>query len=298
MISTKTIQAVVVAAGFMFSGLAHAFLGTLAIGLGEMDQEVGRLQTAFAAEGKFETEEYTGITRVYYEPGKIRDEMDMGGGQQMVMIRRMDINKFWTLMGQGMYMEVDPQKAQQGSEQAPQYELVSRERIGRETVNGMSTTKYKSVYKSADGKFGGFTWYTDDNIAVKGFMIHETNGEKQRLKFEFTNLERGAQDDSLFELPPGAKPFNMGAMMSMSPEQMQQMQQMQNQAGAQQGSIASTDQVAVPSQGQSGSQAGDGGFVGEVAQEAEETAKDSAKQETMNEVRDSVRKGIGKLFGR
>ena len=298
MINRKIIQAVVVSAGFMFTGLAHAFLGTLAIGLGEMDQEVGRIQTAFAAEGIFETEEYTGKTRVYYEPGKIRDEMDMGGGQQMVMIRRMDINKFWTLMGQGMYMEVDPEKAQQGSEQAPQYELVSRERIGSETVNGISTTKYKSVYKSADGKFGGFTWFTDDNIAVKAFMIHESKGEKQRLKFEFTNLERGSQDDSLFELPPGAKPFNMGTMMSMSPEQMQQMQQMQNQAGAQQSNAASAGQVAVPSQGQSDSQAADGGFVGEVAQEAEETAKDSAKQETMNEVRDSVRKGIGKLFGR
>ncbi len=289
-ISIRTIQALAVTVGLTFAGLAHAFLGTLAIGLGEMDQEVGRIQTSFAAEGKFETEEYTGKTRVFYAPGKIRDEMDMGGGQQMVMIRRMDINKFWTLMGQGMYMEVDPEKAQQGSEQAPQYELVSRERIGRETVNGISTTKYKSVYKSAEGKFGGFTWFTDDNIAVKGFMIHESEGEKQRLKFEFTSLERGSQDDSLFELPPGAKPFNMGAMMGMSQADIQAMQ---NQVGA-----AQSNGSASAGQPQESSEAADGGFVGEVAQEAEETAKDSAKQETMNEVRDSVRKGIGKLFGR
>jgi len=285
-ISTKIIQATVVAMGLLFASLAHAFLGALSTGLGEIDQEIGRIQTAFSAEGIFETEDFTGNAKVNYVPGKIRDEMNMGG-QQMVMIRRLDINKFWTLMGQGMYMEVDPQQAQQGSDQAPQYELVSRERIGPETVNGIPATKYKSLYKSKDGKFGGFTWYTDDNIAVKGFLIHEQEGEKQRLKFEFTSLNRGSQADSLFELPPGAKPFNMGAMMGMSPEQLQQMQQ------AQQGGQPPAAQAPASSQ-----ESGDAGFAGDVAEEAQKTAEDTAKQETLNEVRDSVSKGIGKLFGR
>ena len=279
--------------GCCTANVAFAFIGTLAIGLGEIDQEIGRIQTAFSAEGVFETEEFTGNAKVHYAPGKIRDELNMGP-QNMVMIRRMDINKLWMIMGQGMYMDVDPD---QGSDQAPEYELVSRERMGSESVNGIPATKYKSVYKSKDGKFGGFTWYTDDNIAVKGFLIHEQKGDKQSLKFEFTSLDRGQQAASLFELPPGAKPFNMASMMGMSPEQMRQMQSQMGgaQGGQIPGGFGQPDQGDANNSGNSNT--GDS-FASEVAEEAQRTAEDTAKDEAMRGVRDSVKKGIGKLFGR
>jgi hypothetical protein len=189
---------------------AHAFVGTIAVGLGRMN-DVGEIKTSFAANAKLETEEMTVDTRIHYKPGKVRDELNVGG-QEMVTIRRFDISKVWMIMGRGMYMEID---ADQGSEQAPDYKLISREVIGPETVNGMKTTKYKSVYETADGKFGGFTWYTDDNIAVKGFLVHQSKGEKQRVKFEFTSLERGDQPDSLFEIPDGYQQLNMGGIPGM-----------------------------------------------------------------------------------
>ena len=286
-IRIKLIKSLILVAGLGMAGIAQAFIGTLSIGLGEMDEEIGRIQTSFSAEGTFETEEFSGKATVNYAPGKLRDSMNMGS-QQMVMIRRMDLEKFWMLMGQGMYMEVDPKE---GSDQAPEYELVSRERIGSESVNGIPTTKYKSVYETKDGKFGGFTWYTDDNIAVKGFLIHEQKGEKQRLKFEFTSLTRGPQDDALFELPPGAKPFNMGSMMGMSAEQLQQMQ---GQMDQQQQAPANQSQAPTANE----SQTSDGDFAGEVADEAQKSAEDAVKEETKKSVGDSVRKGFGKLFGK
>ena len=269
MINVKTIKFLVISAGFMVTWAAQAFVGSLAVGLGEMNEDIGRITTSFAADANFETEEMTAKTHISYQPGKVRDEFDMGG-QQMVMIRRFDLNKFWMIMGQGMYMEVDPE---QGSDQAPQYKLISREVIGPETVNGISTTKYKSIYESSDGQFGGFTWFTEDNIAVKGFLVHKTKGEKQRFKFEFTNLKRGAQADSLFEIPPGYKQLNMGNMFGMG----------RSRSGA----------TAPAENGDD-----DGGVVGEYVDEAKKTAEDTTKNETMREVRDSVRKGIGKLFGR
>ena len=188
---------------------AGAFVGQLAVGLGEV-QDHGRVEVSFSGEAVFETEEMTTKARVYYEPGKVRDEIRMEG-QQMVVIRRFDLNKSWMLMSQGMYMEISPEEQ---DEKSRDYKLISREKVGRETVNGMETTKYKSIYESSDGKFGGFTWFTDDNIAVKAFIVHQSKGEKQRMKFEFTSLKRGRQDDELFELPPGAKQFDMGSMMS------------------------------------------------------------------------------------
>lgn len=195
---------------FQITGTAQAFVGQIAVGLGRLN-EVGEIKTSFSAEAQLETEEMTVDTRIFYQPGMVRDELEVGG-QGMVTIHRFDLNKIWMIMGPGMYMETQPD---QDNQQMAEFKLVSREIIGPETVNGMETTKYKSVYETKDGKFGGFTWYTDDNIAVKGFLVHQTKGEKQRVKFELRNLQRGDQPDSLFEIPAGYQKLNMGGMPGM-----------------------------------------------------------------------------------
>ena len=268
----------------LFGGSAYAFVGQIAVGLGQLN-EVGQIDTAFAADAKVETEEMNVNTKIFYTPGKLRDEMSMGG-QEMVMIRRFDLNKLWMIMGQGMYMEIDPNG---GSEQAQQYKLISREVIGPETVNGMQTTKYKSVYESKDGKFGGFTWFTDDNIAVKAFMIHETKGEKQRIKFEITDLRRGSQSDAMFEIPAGYQQFNMGGFGGMpNPGGM-------SGAGAY-GSPQQQPTYSTSAQAPAG--ANQPGITNEVADAAVEGAEEAAVEETKKGVKDSVSKGIRSLFGK
>jgi hypothetical protein len=265
---------------FSIAGVAQAFVGSMVVGLGEMNDDVGRIKNSFVAEAKFETEEVTATTRISYKPGKVRDDIDMGG-QKMAMIRRFDLNKFWMIMGQGMYMDIDPDE---GSDQAPQYRLISRERLGRETINGIETTKYKSVYETKDGKFGGFTWFTDDNIAIKAFMVHKTKGEKQRFKFEFTSLKRSTLPNSLFEIPPGYKKMNMGGMPGMGMMQ--------------QGNVSQANPAQAPANQDQARDDGEGGVVEEIADEAKKTTKDTVKKETMRELKDSITKGIGSLFGR
>ena len=295
--SNKWIRAAFFVAGFFYAGLGNAMVGTISVGLGQMDQDIGQLQTSFAADAVLETEDMTVNTRVHYQPGMVRDEMNVGG-QEMITIRRFDLDKVWTIMGQGMYMET---AADQANDRSPEYKLVSREMIGPDTVNGMATTKYKSLYESADGRFGGFTWYTEDNIAVKGFLVSETNGEKQRIKYEFTNLERGPQSDSLFEVPAGYQRFDMNALAGG----MQGMQGMQDMMGQQPGAAGA---YGAPPPAPTGGQptAQDAVQTGEdedsladvVADEAQKSAEDSVRDETRRGVRDSVRKGFGKLFGR
>lgn len=277
----KFIKLVIFAAGMAVCTMAQAFVGTIAVGLGQMDKEIGQIETAFSADAKLETEEMTTMTRIYYKPGMVRDEINMNG-QEMVTIRRFDLNKVWMLMDRGMYMEVDPDK---GSKQAPQYRLISREVVGEEEVNGIATTKYKSIYESAEGKFGGFTWYTKDNIAVKGFLVQQTRGEKHRIKFEFQNLTRGVQADSLFEIPEGYTKFEMGGFPGM--------QGMRKE-------MAGARQATPPASGSAGDDGagGDGGFAGELAEEAQKAAADTAKDETKRGVSDAIRKGFGSLFGR
>ncbi len=267
----------------IFGASADAFVGQIAVGLGQLN-EVGQIDTAFAADAKVETEEMNVNTKIFYKPGKLRDEMSMGG-QEMVIIRRFDLNKLWMIMGQGMYMDIDPDG---GSDQAQQYTLIEREVIGPETINGMQTTKYKSVYESKDGKFGGFTWFTDDNIAVKAFMIHETKGEKQRIKFEITDLRRGNQSDSIFEIPAGYQQFNMGGFGGMpNPGAM---------SGA--GTYGSQGQPTYGTTGQTPAAAEETGLTHEVADAAVEGAEEAAVEETKKGVKDSVSKGIRSLFGK
>lgn len=276
MIRTSIRQVFLVGSLLLIAVSAQGFVGQIAVGLGEVEEK-GRIDVSFSGKATFETEEMTTDATVYYEPGKVRDEINMQG-QDMVVIRRFDLNKFWMLIGHGMYMEVSPDETE---EKTRDYKLISREKIGRETVNGMETTKYKSIYETSDGKFGGFTWFTDDNIAVKAFMVHQSKGEKQRMKFEFKSLQRGTQDDALFELPAGAKPFSMGNMMS----------------GYGQMSGQNTPASAGQPPAEEDSSAAEGedrDLAGEVVDEAQDSAMDA----TIRGVSDSVSKGIGKLFGK
>jgi len=275
-IRTSIRQVFLVGSLLVMAASAQGFVGQIAVGLGEVEER-GRIDVSFSGTATFETEEMTTDATVYYEPGKVRDEINMQG-QDMVVIRRFDLNKFWMLIGHGMYMEVSPDETE---EKTRDYTLVSREKIGRETVNGMETTKYKSIYETSDGKFGGFTWFTDDNIAVKAFMVHESKGEKQRMKFEFKSLQRGSQDDALFELPAGAKPFSMGNMMSG-------FGQMSGQ-----NTPASVGQPPAE-EDSSAAEGEDRDLAGEVVDEAQDSAMDA----TIRGVSDSVSKGIGKLFGK
>ena len=276
MIRTSIRQVFLVGSLLVMAASAQGFVGQIAVGLGEVEER-GRIDVSFSGTATFETEEMTTDATVYYKPGKVRDEINMQG-QDMVVIRRFDLNKFWMLIGHGMYMEVSPDETE---EKTRDYTLVSREKIGRETVNGMETTKYKSIYETSDGKFGGFTWFTDDNIAVKAFMVHESKGEKQRMKFEFKSLQRGTQDDALFELPAGAKPFSMGNMMSGYG-------QMSGQNTPASAGQPPAEEDASAAEGE------DRDLAGEVVDEAQDSAMDA----TIRGVSDSVSKGIGKLFGK
>lgn len=275
MIRTFIRQFILLGSLLVIASSARGFVGQIAVGLGEVEEK-GRVSVSFSGQATFETEEMTTDATVYYEPGKVRDEINMQG-QDMVIIRRFDLDKFWMLIGHGMYMEVSPEETEQKTRD---YKLISREKIGRETVNGMETTKYKSIYETSDGKFGGFTWFTDDNIAVKAFMVHQSKGEKQRMKFEFKSLTRGNQKDELFELPAGAKPFSMGGMMSG-------FGQMSGQDTSAAGQPPAEDDSSAPE-----------GEERDVAGEVVDEAQDSAIDATLRGVSDSVSKGIGKIFGK
>jgi len=44
------------------ASVANAFVGQMVIGIGEMDASIGRIQTSFSADLKFESEDMTGTS--------------------------------------------------------------------------------------------------------------------------------------------------------------------------------------------------------------------------------------------
>jgi hypothetical protein len=111
---------------------------------------------------------------------------------------------------QRMYTELDLSQAKEQAASGPPDD-VTIEKIGDETVEGHSATKYKMLMR--DKSAGGFMWFTDDGIPVKMDMLAREGKEKSRITMTLRNLKTGKQDASLFELPAGySKMPNMGGM--------------------------------------------------------------------------------------
>jgi outer membrane lipoprotein-sorting protein len=164
----------------------------------------------YSGERVIESAQGTFTQKVFSAAGKERMEMDMGG-MQSVMIMRPDKKVAWMLMpAQRMYMELDLSQAKQQAASGPPDD-VTIEKVGEETVDGHSATKYKMLMR--DKSAGGFMWFTDDGIPLKMDMLSKDGKQKSRMTMTLRNLKIGKQDAALFEVPGGySKMPSMGGM--------------------------------------------------------------------------------------
>lgn len=207
-------------------------------------------------------------------PGKQTMEVNMGGMEGR-MIMREDLKKAWFIMTEmGMYREMDMSEAM--SQQADSMQVSKVEELGRETVNGFDSRKFKTQFKDKNGKGAGFMWITDEGVPIKMDMIYKNRGMKgQRMKMELKDLQMRAQAASHFELPADLKPMNLGSMLGMA-------RQMQNETGQTQQTNRTQGQAANDPT---------------LAEEVGKAAKDETEGAVVNETRNAIRKGIRGLFG-
>lgn len=208
-------------------------------------------------------------------PGKQVMGINMGG-MQATMIMREDLNKAWAVMPQmGMYREMKFNQAQQQS--ADNMQVSKVEEVGRETINGYPSRKFKTQFKDQDGKGAGFMWITDAGVPIKMDMIYKNRGMKgQRMKMELTELNMRPQADHHFEVPEGLQPMTMGAMMGMARQQQDQTGQ---NTRANRNPDATAEQPTVVDE------------IGRAAKEESESA-------VVDETRNAIRKGIRGLFNK
>lgn len=166
----------------------------------------------YSADSIMEHDEGTMKGKVYVAPGKERREMSTGA-EKMINIMRHDKKITWMLMPEDkMYMEMKQMAASQSKDDLSAYKI-EQTTVGKETMNGVETTKSKIIMTGKDGsKMGGFMWMSKENIMVKMDAVSIDKGEKNRFKTELTNIKIGKQDPALFEIPPGFQKMDMPGM--------------------------------------------------------------------------------------
>jgi hypothetical protein len=79
---------------------------------------------------------------------------------------------------------------------------VTWKELGKETVDGLETTKYEvSADDTEIGPHKAYMWTTPENILVRMEMETVAQGTELKFTMRLVELELGDQDDALFESP-------------------------------------------------------------------------------------------------
>lgn len=173
----------------------------------------------YSAEEHTEGEDMEMVGKVYRSGQKERKELDGS-----IIISRPDKKVVWILMPESKtYMESKITGGKKDGKDEKMDIKMETEVMGEEIVNGIKTTKRKTVFTASDGsKFGGFSWVTKEGIVVKQYAAAKTGEDKLHMKIELKNLKIGKQDPKLFEMPAGYQKmsaFGMPSMPETKPEE-------------------------------------------------------------------------------
>ena len=198
---------------------AAALLATIVTAFGPQVSNAATLpvpKVEYSADRTIETDRGNFTGKIYAARDKQRSEMNMGGMQSVTIIRHDKQIGYLLMPAQHLYREMDVASAKQQAGGQPQ-DLVDITEVGTETIEGLSTTKYKMIMK--DGSAGGFMWITQDGIPMKLDAITKEKGpkgteKKTRFTMTLSNLKIGDVDPSVFEVPAGYNAMpSFGGMM-------------------------------------------------------------------------------------
>ena len=95
--------------------------------------------------------------------------------------------------------------------------VLSRQQLGKETVGGVATTRWKIVYQTRGGaRREGEYWQNAAGVHVKSrFSVTDPEGKERRVELELRDLKVGPQPPDVFEVPEGYKvmPLDTGALL-------------------------------------------------------------------------------------
>ncbi|MDH5415578.1 MAG: hypothetical protein OEW87_15685 [Flavobacteriaceae bacterium] len=186
-------------------------------------QKIKWPSASYSADELLKTNEGVFETKIFYrsEPRVIRREIDLnkiGMGTTINIVDFKNSNIIVLIPSMKMKMDQPFGKKQEGAPVSmDEMEIISKQRIGTETINHLKATKYKITAIPSDGNiYTGLIWEYKNNIVVK-MDIKSDNG--RFLKQNISNLVIGPQADVLFEVPDeyNSNNLNIGDMMKSLP---------------------------------------------------------------------------------
>jgi len=151
--------------------------------------------------------------KVFVKGENLRQEMNMGG-QNQIMIFQKDKGVVWILMpGQRMYMEMAAGGQQNMATPTPEEmeKMGDKKYLGEEKVNGYKCKKYR--YTSNDPSVGNTTMWISKKL---NFPIKtEMEGSSGPMSMKYKNIQKKKVPDSLFKIPAGYQKMSMPNMPGM-----------------------------------------------------------------------------------
>jgi len=156
--------------------------------------------------------------KLFHDRGRERREMTVQG-MNSVMLVLPDQEKAYVVQPQlGMAMEVPLSDPESGADMQQIYRLPA-EVVGRETIAGLDTKKYKVSGRGPSGAgFDGHVWATDDGIYVRVQGTATDGKDKADIRMDVRDVVRGPQDPALFRLPEGVRIMTLGPIQGRLPE--------------------------------------------------------------------------------
>jgi len=152
---------------------------------------------------------YAGM--VFHIPGRDRHEQEIQGIAEVVILDGQAMRGWLMLPRLSSYVEFTfPRLMAELNAQT-----LLRSPVGRETVNGVHTTKYRIDHTAADGMHAkGFAWVSADGVLMRlaGDVTRPGASRPTAIQLELDNLRLGRQDRALFDLPPGLTRLPGGAL--------------------------------------------------------------------------------------
>jgi len=143
----------------------------------------------------------TSNAKIYYTPKKQRMEVkEAGSDGKSIIITRLDKEVIWMLMtSEKMYTEMSLDNEKKKPPVQEPDNILKRERIRKDIVDGHPAIKEKITFRQDDGKKDSiYSWTaTDLGWPVKAEALDGS------WSYTYKDIKKGKQDPELFEVPRG-----------------------------------------------------------------------------------------------
>lgn len=188
--------------------LCFLILMSLVLAMPAAAAELIRPDAAYQAKRIMRSAGFEMSGTINHDHGKERWETNSAGMRQ-VMIRRPDQSKVYMVMpdmNMAMEMQIGGGSPMPNPEDFDENDF---EELGREDLNGESVTKYRTASQGQAGLYTVLIWVSEDGIPLR----MEGSGAQGDFEMFLTDVQRGAQDPALFELPAGVQVMPMNPAM-------------------------------------------------------------------------------------